>query len=68
MSRTDFINWSLKNHERLHQEWTEHIQAMQDSMEHKQYLYKSDKCYEQFCEDLYEAEREPLTLKGGQDE
>ena len=52
-----FSRWFEANHDRLWPRYELYVQEMQDSLEHKRYLLNSDKCYEEWAQDIYEEER-----------
>lgn len=45
--------WIDKNLDRLSELWVEYLCEMQDSSEHVSYMYSSDRCFQEFCEQQY---------------
>lgn len=54
---TPFEVWFERNADRMSEAWEQHLSEMQDSYEHISYLRSSDKCFEEFCEERFEAEQ-----------
>lgn len=57
MSTPDFKTWLNANEDRLNEEYMQMIEEMQDSYEHKAFMRGSDKCFEEWCESIYEQEQ-----------